>query len=88
MPLTDASGVTCRIVDFPPVPADLQSSDTVNFMHRTQSVDFGLVLMGKIWLVMDGGDEREIGVGDVVVQRGTNHVSQNLPDPRVRETRG
>ncbi len=81
LPLSDDSGVTCRIVDFPPVPAEMLSSDTVNFMHRTQSVDFGVVLQGKIWLVMDSGDEREMGVGDIAVQRGTNHVSLRSPDP-------
>ena len=55
-----------------------RDGDEVNFMHRTQSTDFGVVLQGRIWLVMDGGvgGEREMEVreGDVVVQRGTNHV--------------
>lgn len=75
MPLSDDSGVTCRIVDFPPVPAELRNKDGVNFMHRTQSVDFGVVLEGRIWCVLDSGEEREVGVGEVVVQRGTEHVS-------------
>ena len=44
-------------------------------MHRTQSVDYGIVVSGKIWLVMDSGGEIEIEAGSVCVQRGTNHVS-------------
>ena len=51
------------------------TSDAVNFMHRTQSVDFGVVLEGTIWAVLDSGEERELKAGDVCVQRGTNHVS-------------
>ena len=44
-------------------------------MHRTLSTDYGVVLKGKIVLVMDSGEERVCAEGDVVVQRGTNHVS-------------
>lgn len=47
-------------------------------MHRTQSWDVGVVLSGKIWCVLDGGEEKEVGVGEVVVQRGTIHVSVDL----------
>jgi hypothetical protein len=45
-------------------------------MHRTQSVDYGLVLEGEIWLVMDVG-ETLMRAGDVCVQRGTNHAWSN-----------
>lgn len=72
-PLSDDAGVTCRVVTFPPMPAD--APEEVNFMHRTQSWDVGVVLEGKIVLALDGGDRREVGAGEVVVQRGTNHVS-------------
>ncbi|WP_423457777.1 cupin domain-containing protein [Ottowia sp. VDI28] len=46
------------------------------FMHRTESIDYGIVLSGEIYLVLD---EREVLVkaGDVVVQRGTNHAWSN-----------
>ena len=73
--LSDQSGVTCRVVDFPPIPAD--ATDHVNFMHRTISVDFGVILSGKIRLLLDSGEEKEMGVGDIVVQRGTNHAWKN-----------
>jgi len=43
-------------------------------MHRTLSVDYGLVLEGELTLELDGGDDVNLKAGDVVVQRGTNHV--------------
>jgi uncharacterized cupin superfamily protein len=44
-------------------------------MHRTLSIDFGVVLSGSIQCVLDSGEAKDLNVGDVVVQRGTNHVS-------------
>lgn len=44
-------------------------------MHRTQSVDYGVVLSGTMMLVLDSGEEMEMKAGDVAVQRGTLHVS-------------
>lgn len=40
--------------------------------HRTQSIDYGIVLSGEITLLVDDG-EVTIEAGDIVVQRGTNH---------------
>jgi mannose-6-phosphate isomerase-like protein (cupin superfamily) len=45
-------------------------------MHRTESVDYGVVLEGEIVLVLDRG-EVLLRRGDVVVQRGTNHAWAN-----------
>jgi mannose-6-phosphate isomerase-like protein (cupin superfamily) len=42
------------------------------FMHRTQTVDYGIVLEGEITLLVDEG-ETTVRAGDIVVQRGTNH---------------
>ena len=42
------------------------------FMHRTETVDYGIVLEGEITLVLDEG-ETVVRAGDIVVQRGTNH---------------
>lgn len=41
-------------------------------MHRTETVDYGIVLEGEITLVLDEG-ETVVRAGDIVVQRGTNH---------------
>jgi mannose-6-phosphate isomerase-like protein (cupin superfamily) len=45
-------------------------------MHRTQTVDYGIVLEGEITLVLDKG-ETTIRAGDIVIQRGTNHAWAN-----------
>jgi mannose-6-phosphate isomerase-like protein (cupin superfamily) len=42
------------------------------FMHRTQTIDYGIVLEGEITLLVDEG-ETTVRAGDIVVQRGTNH---------------
>lgn len=52
-------------------------------MHRTESVDYGIVISGRIWLVVDDG-ETELGPGDVVIQRGTNHAWSNRTDEIAR----
>lgn len=46
------------------------------YMHRTESVDFGIVLQGSITMLLDS-DDVEVSAGDVVVQRGTNHAWSN-----------
>ena len=46
------------------------------FMHRTETIDYGLVLDGEITLVLEGG-ETVARAGDVIVQRGTNHAWAN-----------
>lgn len=42
------------------------------FMHRTETVDYGIVLEGELTLIVDIG-ETVVRAGDIVVQRGTNH---------------
>jgi mannose-6-phosphate isomerase-like protein (cupin superfamily) len=46
------------------------------FMHRTQSVDYALVLEGEITLVLDK-EETVMREGDFLVERGTNHAWAN-----------
>jgi mannose-6-phosphate isomerase-like protein (cupin superfamily) len=46
------------------------------FMHRTQSVDYALVLDGEITLVLDKEDVI-MKTGDFLVERGTNHAWAN-----------
>ncbi len=45
-------------------------------MHRTKTVDYGIVLEGEITLVLDRG-ETTIQAGDIVIQNGTNHAWAN-----------
>lgn len=46
------------------------------FMHRTETVDYGIILEGEIVLIVDDG-ETLVRVGDIVIQRGTNHGWSN-----------
>jgi len=48
-------------------------------MHRTESVDYGVVMEGEIVLVLDDS-EVALKRGDVVIQRGTNHAWANRSD--------
>ena len=63
-------GTVCRIVDFGP--------NTQPVMHRTQSLDYGVVLEGEVEMQLDSGESRILKRGDVAVQRGTNHAWKNV----------
>ena len=45
-------------------------------MHRTQTIDYGVVIDGEMTLVLDTVETR-LQRGDVVIQRGTNHAWAN-----------
>jgi mannose-6-phosphate isomerase-like protein (cupin superfamily) len=45
-------------------------------MHKTDTVDYCVVLSGEIWAVLDEG-EVLLRAGDCLVQRGTNHAWSN-----------
>ncbi|MFA9219350.1 MAG: cupin domain-containing protein [Sphingomonadaceae bacterium] len=45
-------------------------------MHRTESVDYGVVLAGELTLVLDDS-EVLLKPGSIVIQRGTNHAWAN-----------
>lgn len=48
------------------------------YMHRTDTVDYGVVLTGEIWLLLDEEkDDVLLKAGDTFVQRGTNHAWAN-----------
>jgi len=52
-------------------------------MHRTESVDYGIVIEGELTLVLDDS-EVLLKSGSVVVQRGTNHAWANRSDKLCR----
>ena len=52
-------------------------------MHKTNTVDYALILEGEIWAVMDT-EERLMKAGDVLVQRGTNHAWANKTEKNCR----
>lgn len=71
-PLTLGSpgGSVIRVVDFeaggPPSP-----------MHRTSTIDYGIVLEGELVMLLRNGQEVHLKPGDIVIQRGTDHAWQN-----------
>ena len=52
-------------------------------MHKTDSVDYAIVLSGEIWALMDEG-ETLLKAGDVLIQRGTSHAWSNRTDRPAR----
>ena len=70
--LTLKGGSVIRVVDMLPK----KSSP----MHRSFSIDYGIVLSGQLELELDGGEVILLHAGDIVVQRGTNHLWRN-PSP-------
>jgi quercetin dioxygenase-like cupin family protein len=46
-------------------------------MHRTNSIDYGVVIEGEIELELDNGVTKRLGAGSVIVQRGTIHLWRN-----------
>jgi quercetin dioxygenase-like cupin family protein len=71
-----ANGVMVRFTDMEP--------GGESPMHRTETVDVGIVLEGETWLLLDDGSETRVGPGDAVVQRGTMHAWANRSDRPVR----
>ncbi|KLL95545.1 hypothetical protein NJ76_25450 [Rhodococcus sp. IITR03] len=49
------------------------------WFHKTDSIDFAVVLEGEIWMLLDDGECR-LEAGDVIVQRGTAHAWSNRTD--------
>lgn len=49
-------------------------------MHRTQSLDFGIVIEGEVEMLLDDGSRTRLGRGDIAVQRATMHAWRN-PSP-------
>ncbi|PWW78526.1 hypothetical protein C7212DRAFT_316121 [Tuber magnatum] len=70
--LVNHGGTVLRMVDFAPGYECI--------MHRTESLDYGIVLEGKLEAMLDSGEKRVIGRGDVVVQRGTLHAWRNTSE--------
>jgi quercetin dioxygenase-like cupin family protein len=74
--LTLNQGSVIRIVDMLP---GKQSP-----MHRTNSIDYGIVLSGEIELELDDGAKRTVREGGIIIQRGTNHLWRNITDKPTR----
>jgi len=61
-------GSVFRVVDFP--------AGAKGEMHRTRSIDYGIVVEGEIDMLLPQG-EVHLRAGDVLVQQGTDHAWEN-----------
>jgi uncharacterized cupin superfamily protein len=62
-------GTTIRITEWAPGHA--------RFTHRTETVDYAILLSGEIDLELENDEVVHLKPGDVVVQRGTTHTWVN-----------
>lgn len=62
-------GTVLRYVDIRP--------GGVSPMHRTVSLDYGVVVEGEVIIRLDSGESRLMRRGDVTIQRGTMHEWEN-----------
>jgi len=62
------------------LPGLLASFEDGSAMHRSETIDYGIVLEGEIWLELDDGQEVRLAPGACVVQRGTRHAWSNRSD--------
>ncbi|KAF7557630.1 hypothetical protein G7Z17_g587 [Cylindrodendrum hubeiense] len=74
--LANKDGVVLRVVDFKPHNKSL--------FHRTESLDFGVILEGEIVCRLDNHIEATFRAGDTCVQRGTIHSWENRTDKTAR----
>jgi quercetin dioxygenase-like cupin family protein len=58
-------GTVFRVVEFSPGVSPR--------VHRTDSIDYAVVISGEIDMELEKGDEVHLKAGDVLVQRGTLH---------------
>jgi quercetin dioxygenase-like cupin family protein len=58
-------GTVFRVVEFSPGVSPR--------VHRTDSIDYAVVISGEIDMELEKGDEVHLKAGDVLVQRGTVH---------------
>src|SRR5215471_6979711 len=62
-------GTVIRITEFAP--------GAPKFMHRTETLDYALLLSGECDLELDSGEVVHMKPGDIAVQRGTMHAWVN-----------
>lgn len=73
-PLNPPGGTSCTIIEVPP--------DTWVPMHRTETLDYGVVVDGATELVLDSDEKKILRKGDVFVQRGTAHAWRNITEKK------
>ncbi|KAK4936589.1 hypothetical protein LTR10_022576 [Elasticomyces elasticus] len=67
--IVNPGGTVIRIVNFAP--------HNHSMMHRTQSLDYGVVLEGEVIMELDDGSKSLMRKGDLAIQRATMHTWKN-----------
>ncbi|WBV56093.1 cupin domain-containing protein [Chryseobacterium daecheongense] len=81
-PQTPKNGTYFRYVVIPPdknLGVEFKPGEPHPMMHRTQTLDYIIILSGELYLIMEEG-ETLLKAGDIVIQRGTNHAWSNRSD--------
>ena len=68
-------GSVIRVVDMLP--------NAESPMHRTSSIDYGIVISGKIELELDNHEFKTLGQGAIIVQQGTIHKWRNPSSTKI-----
>ncbi|KAK4556986.1 hypothetical protein LTR86_005967 [Recurvomyces mirabilis] len=66
LPIVIAGGTVLRVCNFAP--------GSTTAMHRSLSLDYGIVVAGEVELLLDSGETRLMKAGDISIQRGTMHA--------------
>lgn len=53
-------------------------------MHRTETIDYAIVMSGEIVLILDNGEEKTVKAGEVIIQGGANHAWKNRGEESCR----
>ncbi|KFA45399.1 hypothetical protein S40293_09887 [Stachybotrys chartarum IBT 40293] len=69
-PIHYQHGTVLRLIDFAP--------GLLSPMHRSVSLDYGVVLDGEFELILDSGETRSMRQGDVSINRGGAHSWRNI----------
>lgn len=64
-----SQGASFRRTDMPP--------GGISPMHRTLTLDYGVVVAGAVELILESGEKRILKQGDTIVQRATMHQWKN-----------
>jgi len=60
------------------------SSGTQPVMHKTDTLDYAIVMEGEVDMLLDDGAEVHLKAGDIMIQRGTLHGWANRADKPCR----
>ena len=73
-PIPEPGGATFVLLVLPPAV----NGQAAIPMHKTATIDFGVVVAGAVTLELEDRSSVELVTGDLVVQTGTEHSWRNL----------